>query len=39
MEANDSISALLRPESSGSGFVAVPCERLPLRISCNDQMV
>jgi hypothetical protein len=37
--ASDSISALLRLAKSGSGFAAVPCDRVPPRISCNDQTV
>jgi len=37
--ASDSISALLRLAKSGSGFAAVPCDRVPARISCNDQTV
>jgi DNA-binding transcriptional LysR family regulator len=37
--ASDSISALLRSARSGSGFAAVPCDRVPLRISCKDQAV
>jgi hypothetical protein len=37
--ASDSISALLRSARSGSGFAAVPCDRVPLRINCNDQAV
>jgi hypothetical protein len=37
--ASDSISALLRSASSGSGLAEVPCDRVPLRINCNDQVV
>lgn len=37
--ASDSISALLSLAKSGSGFSAVPCDRVPPRICCNDQTV
>ena len=37
--ARDSISALLRSASSGSGLAELPCDRVPLRINCNDQVV
>ena len=37
--ASASISALVRSARSGSGFEALPCARLPARISCSDHAV